>query len=1438
MKCGARPGRLPSLAGSDARLLEEYLPRLPSREDVLTQVEGVLGELASSSDPMVVLLVAEWGEGKTSIYNAKVKPWLETRGWLAVEVSASTLLGYMEELRNRMRDKAPEYLLTAALFAAMREQQPLLVPDPGEYGSARDYVAACVRRVSAAGRGVVFLVDEFEDIVAARSEEIVGLTVAGLVGLVNGGVAPVSVACRDRRIEPCSPGSLHLFLALTPPAYSKLMSFKDFATIASRLKRRVRMINVRSLTRSESLQFIKALARYTFGDAGLRGFLSNPSLANALASAGLGNMGALVSAFRMLAGYAAERGERLCGGRAVLLSAGDMVRLLSGLRLSIGGAEIPALNQELYSRLMKTVEARARLSGSNPKMATGFMETLIAQHIMIDGRWGRLVAELNEAAGESWIRRELGVQRLIYRVRLVDAEEALKVFREAAEEASKTVPRLAQVLLHVGDQIVHIAPDETLKAGIPGEEELVDLVMDASPVELSRQEAEELAEVLRGRLAGLTGVDAVMLSPKLSKTLYVSPELQYLDFIADRLERLRVNRRVYAEADQRHVLLAAIAAASATYRLVEQPTLQGSWAARMTIELHLGHARPRANLLLAAVAGELGQSDAEKIERLVMTCILANWRPHAVVVLYYGSLDPEAERRLREVEEKFFVKIIPVRIPTMVMKVRLSALGIKVMDAADTLEEAAALAAKLPHDQALQEELGLDTYRLEHFLSEAGELLDPETLKAALRAGVSGRPLMITDPKLAYEVERPSELAGALRYYLVVPSPKASPRDALTTAYEYVMRYHVYRRGGGPDSRGILSPDIDRREVSTLEKYTALLIANKMLERLNGEMKIDTLSPMEASVLEAIRQAGGERDWVQGRQVWRCLVDATTNPGTRRMLLQLLVYRGLVEAQGRRIDPDKTRLRIRQPREIRDRIRELREELEELAGDPDAAWAYIVSAKLRGYRAGCLRGLVEKASTLLDAAEEALTAGNMLMAARLVRTVEDLVEYYREDIVERLVKPAAETARSLAARLREALEELEELRGAVEELASSYVFEEPVTVRVEAVEALKEAIKAIGEVEALELSEEELEARVAAMWRKALAKNPREPGRETPFYIGGLGPKILYNYKLWLLYEKLRGMGVVEDYGSTSPGGMAAAAAERLKTIASTLQSCIEQYNQLAADLHAIASRLASLGIEAGGVETRPPRLKPSSTILGLDELEKSINEWRRRLDEATAGIRALREALARLEKAVERVRSAASRLEEEAEEAERLAGEAECTSPLLAKTLMEEATAARERAEKALDSLSLAGISLDVDSVSSAASRLEGLASELEQAVAGLRARVREAEKRVREEYEKMRLEYSALAAAIGYREPPPSDACRLAAGLEELRRRVMEAGILTREEVEAYMALQEAKKTMGDLLLSTASRIIAEKLGWKPEEARRRLISLIEKGIIEPRL
>jgi len=1469
--CGALVSRLPSLTGSDAELLDEYLPPLPSREKATELVLEALDEMSASPEPVLLLVVAEWGEGKTSIYNAKVKPLAEARGWRLLEARAATVAAYLRSIPED-REKGAALRLLASLLAAGLEQAGLIgeYGPPASYGSLLEYVERVYSRLAAGSKLVVF-VDELEDLVAGAREEELAELVAGLLGIVNGDVALFTTRCARSGGRRCWPGGLHLVVSLTPPAYSRLMGIRDFATIAARLKRRVRTVWIKPLSRREALAFLESLARYSTG-GGLDGILRDHGLGHALVASSLGNMGALVSSFRYVAAWA--RGRRGCGERVARLSPRELLEALSGLVISVGGTEVPALNLDAYNRLREGVEARAKLSGLPPQKALGLLDELIARgassiRVLEEATGLResvlkaVIDEINLYAEEGWLRSELGVRRLVYAVGLTPAvEDAFKLLRSVEPEALKLLPQLAQgragasALEEILDSLVYSDPRGRQVAAVPlTPSDTVDLVADASPVELGRSEAERLAsllwEAVFSKLQQDVEEEGLLLSPRVQRLVYISPELSYLDFIADRFERLQVIRRIYSGGGRQHLLLGAVAVLAAAGLLAEPPSPHGDGAARL--RLKMGHATAR--VMIVASLGEITEAVARRVESLATAALLTGWRPHAIVVVGHGGVEAAASRILEGLEKRLFTKTITVTVPSLVSRIKLQAIGLKLLDKAASLEEALAKAFTLSQREAA-ESLGFDPLRLWQTLSDlGGELSIAEKVAGALEEGVDGAPLVIRDPKLGYEVEKPTELAGALRYFLATPSTTATAREALEAAHEYVQRYHLYRGGGG-EAKGLLSPDIERGEVAALEKYMLLLASNGFLEKRNGSVKIDVLSPMEKSVVKALEQLGAGRDEVPASRIWELLVVDARNPGTKKMILQSLAYRGLIEPSSRRIDPEKTRVRLRNTAaDARKLIAEARSLVERLREDTTAfSWGLFASSKARGVRAGSLMGLTAKLNHLLSLAEDALKAGSTRMSLRLASTARELADYALTELLPR-AREAAEEAARLRRMIEERLEEARELREAFAKLASKLLGAE-IVLAGSVEERLRRGLEIIDTVARMEITEEELEERVKELWREARAKNPRRPGETLPFYIHGRGPLLKYNYKLWVLASRLEEENILV-WASSGPqlSPLLEQWLARARRIVERLRGIVEENAEYRRRLQRLRERVERLGARLRAVPAPLPAAGGGG-VLSIEEAEVFVEALENAVRDSVKPIEEAERELERFERVLENARSVREKaLATVKTLGERAARLREAGLKALAEGLEEAAADLKTAVEQAVrqEERSLARLASadSLEALSLAAREAQGLA---EAALVVVRDSLEQAERRLREamgvveqERRRLRIEAEALSKVLGdaageLRWPgvldPLEELVKLRDAIGSLREKCRSEGLLTETELRAYYVITAERSRRGELLLSEAAEAVAEELGLGVEEARRVIIRLIEKNIVEPRL
>ena len=175
----------------------------------------------------------------------------------------------------------------------------------------------------------------------------------------------------------------------------------------------------------------------------------------------------------------------------------------------------------------------------------------------------------------------------------------------------------------------------------------------------------------------------------------------------------------------------------------------------------------------------------------------------------------------------------------------------------------------------------------------------------------------------------------------------------------------------------------------------------------------------------------------------------------------------------------------------------------------------------------------------------------------------------------------------------------------------------------------------------------------------------------------------------------------------------------------------------------------------------------------------------------------------------------------------------------------------AAESAARARERLAEAGPrGLDAlrEALREARSLLESARLLLRDSLEQAKRRHREAEEEAERRRQVLEAEASALAEAVrraGVEPPEPprlgdvfEAVAALKAYLEELERLATETGVLRGRELEAYKLVALERRRRGELLFREAVALVAERLGLEPGEAKKLLLALIDKGVLEPRL
>lgn len=920
--------------------------KIKSREPVADQLREFMKRTRETSFFTTALIIAEWGEGKTDAYQRYIKPEAEGRGDYSYLVSTSTIVNKLSKADNLFPYGPPESVtLAACTFYALRDELDLRnedisrFPNYQEYIKPSEYIEEILNRhISEEGEVIYLFIDEFEEILAHRSE-VQKKFISGLKELLNGQLKLVHEGGKFA-------GRLHFILACTPYAYNRIRGDIDLAQIFGALDSRLSSsrIPLPQIGREEAIKFLVDLLNFCY-----KGLLPQPlplkssGIFNGICTISQRNLRSLVQLLSDLLSAAALDGE-LC-----VIDYNHLLDTFKGKPISVYGASTQCIDENL---LLKIESALGSLK-------YGEEYTKIFR---------LLAGELKPFSIEE-IQERIGVRNVSYRVNEINQElrkigisnsiagfDPLKEDKKIEEVIESLKPVGKEIFLDTGRKIsLERLKEETIqyeldstcklqpKMFLPAKEEELKKSLD-----LSQEDVEYLYRRLSRNFSDIAATRHFMLSKELVDQIFPSPLVLRLDFIVDRSKRMDLWREAMKEFLERDLELRD--------GLIEVINREDRFK--------ITSASPRFNLKYTSPSGipvnipftirsttsRVTLNDVSNLKELVK-----KERAGLVLLFHVREIEDEAHAELNTIPNVLSIHIRPIRAQQLI---------------------ALSLARKRKielNERILEGRLREILYELD-FSREFNKWLE--------RCKKEG--LLVEDLK------RPSgkserSLAQAMTYYIQIIKDELTLQNVFEES-EKLQGYTLYGLGKKPS----FAP-LDIETADSLYGYQRELCLNGFLkENGKGEVQILT-TPIEKRILENLDDGR-----LSIKEMNRRFIIFAQN---ERLLEQ--VYIPILEAKGL-IQVSKNELlrvnREDKERQVQRRMKDYNELVDSKKGQEWWTYAHICISKERKDRTIILNEFDEYIKEIYAKLDSPYVKYDEELSLRALHLIDDLLTYFEETL--------------------------------------------------------------------------------------------------------------------------------------------------------------------------------------------------------------------------------------------------------------------------------------------------------------------------------------------------------------------------------------------------------------------------------------------------------
>ena len=856
------PKKLPSIVGKDVMDLRKLAP-LESREEVINDLKRFIETCRKSKEPQLAMIVAEWGEGKTSLFEGFLKDLDEYAK--TILVPGRNITSYIEKIQDgkiNLRGETAGFKLLAAILLTISEllrgpQGERIIPDHSNFDDIVSYVYSCLEKLVEHydNKILILFIDEFEEVVTLKTEHL-GVVLSGLVDIVNGYVKEISVGGKYE-------GKLHLILSITPPAYQRTLTHSEFAQTINRLMQRLSIIKIPELTCEEGVRLAHGIVRYCYDDELPEIYPVCPlEIYNTIYKISLKNPRAIVDIIRILLSSAiTEARDKGYDDKAVVINYNKFIQYLSGKRIFIYGGEVEVINNEMLSSCERILREWATYKRLQPDVVLKVFRCLCAVQspLSLDdiAKLTGLRREdvyisihlINEALSRE-LGRKYGIARGVHALKRLEGN--YDGIREILEETLGYYTRLGSESIK---EIINLLTSLELK--LSGKE-----ILTEKHIFLPQKEnAEYLLETDVGLTKGSVDIfiekvyskqskstfsvssdDYFILSQKLTKLIFPAPEVMILDFIKDRDLRINVWRETYKELDKMEdefrrsirILLASCGIKVDDDEIYDYKLTVGEYKATVVSLSTIG-----------SISDESVREIRERLEKIVKGA--GKHLPHVIVLFYTEDITPAAEASLKEIKSDYSLPILkfnlrPIEVQQLVSVIRFCEKYLEI-----PIKDLYKIIISKKSGQFERTELWDKIERyidLDILLDKLGNIAENLNLIRNLRNLTTIESLVIR-PIYRDVIQKEVDLVEIYKYYLAYPEEEFRPQEVFNFAKSNILRFQIY----GTKIGIISGRDIEDSEQQFTNCVEKDLKINHLVDVVSGGKYRIVQSPVEDRIL-------------------------------------------------------------------------------------------------------------------------------------------------------------------------------------------------------------------------------------------------------------------------------------------------------------------------------------------------------------------------------------------------------------------------------------------------------------------------------------------------------------------------------------------------------------------------------------------------------------